>query len=295
MWYWIGNPQSSLTDWMNHIPEHESAFDHHSGTYIWNRFALHPIIFHEDFHMDTPIKEIDLDESDYTANPNSWFHFYSRLLNIIDFQNRYSFPAPIYAYPLPTTATVHTLTAEELLDHPILMHALEPVDEKLLDMPIFDLNIAKFPPSTNAQARPESIVTAVFRAMATQINKFLKLMLGNISTLAPVPIEESTPVQPTTMYTKRNTVTMDQRLTNIPEESTADKSTAMDIMLQEPATVAPPLTPTMDPHIYLATPAVLPGPPMIPTIAAARLSMERLGSCFHDVSLPTTPAWDAVP
>uniref|UniRef100_A0A915K647 Uncharacterized protein n=1 Tax=Romanomermis culicivorax TaxID=13658 RepID=A0A915K647_ROMCU len=64
--------------------------------------------------------EIDIDKSNYMANPHSHFYFYSNLLNIIDFQNRFWFPTLVYTYPLLTTASVHTLTTEELLDGPTL-------------------------------------------------------------------------------------------------------------------------------------------------------------------------------
>uniref|UniRef100_A0A915JJQ2 Uncharacterized protein n=1 Tax=Romanomermis culicivorax TaxID=13658 RepID=A0A915JJQ2_ROMCU len=50
--------------------------------------------------------EIDINKSNYMANPHSHFYFYSNLLNIIDFQNRFWFPALVYAYPLPTTASI---------------------------------------------------------------------------------------------------------------------------------------------------------------------------------------------
>uniref|UniRef100_A0A915IJR9 Uncharacterized protein n=1 Tax=Romanomermis culicivorax TaxID=13658 RepID=A0A915IJR9_ROMCU len=96
---------------------------------------------------------------------------------------------------------------------------------------------------------------------SASINDFLKLMLDDIWPLAPVPVEESTPLQPIDMETEVNTTTLDQMLTDIPEETTANNITPMD--------VASP-TPAMDPSLYLGMPAVLPGSTMIPTVAAAR-------------------------
>uniref|UniRef100_A0A915HZW8 Uncharacterized protein n=1 Tax=Romanomermis culicivorax TaxID=13658 RepID=A0A915HZW8_ROMCU len=91
--------------------------------------------------METTIEEINIDESDYTTNLHSWFHSLSRLLSIIDFQNRFSFPAPIYAYPLPTTASLDDILSlapapsEELTPvQPIPMDTATS-DQTLTDIP----------------------------------------------------------------------------------------------------------------------------------------------------------------
>uniref|UniRef100_A0A915IR45 Uncharacterized protein n=1 Tax=Romanomermis culicivorax TaxID=13658 RepID=A0A915IR45_ROMCU len=86
----------------------------------------------------------------------------------------------------------------------------------------------------------------------TSINEFLKLML--------VPTQELTPIQPVETDTKADTMaTSDHTLTDIAEETPADKVTAIDIA---------PLMPTIDPSIYVATLVVLSSPLMIATVAA---------------------------
>uniref|UniRef100_A0A915JJ75 Uncharacterized protein n=1 Tax=Romanomermis culicivorax TaxID=13658 RepID=A0A915JJ75_ROMCU len=55
--------------------------------------------------------------------------------------------------------------------------------------------------------------------------------------------------------------TADQTLTDIPEKTTANNETKMDMVQPAPA---------VDPWIHLATPAALPSPPMIATMATAR-------------------------
>uniref|UniRef100_A0A915ISP4 Uncharacterized protein n=1 Tax=Romanomermis culicivorax TaxID=13658 RepID=A0A915ISP4_ROMCU len=259
---------------MNPIPKGEPSFASDPPTYVCNRFALQLIIFDEEFHMETSVEQIDIEESDYTANPNSPFHFYSMLINIIDFPNRFSFPVPVYAYPMPTTASVHMLTTEELLDCPTLGVDVEPADEELLDMPIFDLNIAKLLLSTDVSALPTPAAPSDLTATATQITNFLnflKLTLDEISTLPLVPMEEYIPIQHVTLDAEMNTPT-DQTLTDIPEESTMDQSTSMDVVPVKSVALLPLTAPTVDLRIYLATPAVLPGPPIIATVATPRYS-----------------------
>uniref|UniRef100_A0A915HXI3 Uncharacterized protein n=1 Tax=Romanomermis culicivorax TaxID=13658 RepID=A0A915HXI3_ROMCU len=96
----------------------------------------------------------------------------------------------------------------------------------------------------------------------TLINKFLKLTLDDISSLAPVPEEMATPVHQTEMDTEPDTTTtLDHTLTNIPEGTTTNNKSAMDL-------IQPSLA--MDPLIYLAMPAALATPPMIASVAAAR-------------------------
>uniref|UniRef100_A0A915I4X6 Uncharacterized protein n=1 Tax=Romanomermis culicivorax TaxID=13658 RepID=A0A915I4X6_ROMCU len=188
--------------------------------------------------METTVEEIEFDGTNYMANPHNHFHLYSMFIPIVNFQNCFSFPAPVYAYPMSTTASVHMLTTEELLECPIDVE-VEPADDELLDTPIFDLNIAKLLPSTDVSALPMPAAPSDITATATQIIDFLKLTLDEISTIAPAPMDESTPIQAAAMDSER-TRTTNQMLMNIPEESMVDQSTSMDILPAEPATTMPP-------------------------------------------------------
>uniref|UniRef100_A0A915IN96 Uncharacterized protein n=1 Tax=Romanomermis culicivorax TaxID=13658 RepID=A0A915IN96_ROMCU len=105
------------------------------------------------------------------------------------------------------------LAAEELLDHPTSAQDVEPIDKELLDMPTLDLNMAKLPLSVDVSALPELTATADFNI--TQITDFLKLTLNDISTLAPILMDESTPVQTPAIEAETNTATMDQMMTDI--------------------------------------------------------------------------------
>uniref|UniRef100_A0A915JXD1 Uncharacterized protein n=1 Tax=Romanomermis culicivorax TaxID=13658 RepID=A0A915JXD1_ROMCU len=176
-------------------------------------------------------------------------------------------------------ASVHTLAAEELLDRPIHVE-VELADEELLETPIFDLNIAKLPPSTDLSALHMLAAPSNITATARQITDFLKLTLDEISNITLAPMDESTPIQPTMMDSE--TTTTDQMLTYIPEESAVDQSTSMDILPTEPTNTMPAMVPGVDPRIYLTTPAVLPRHPIITTVAAARYSA------------PVPTQWDAL-
>uniref|UniRef100_A0A915L2P3 Uncharacterized protein n=1 Tax=Romanomermis culicivorax TaxID=13658 RepID=A0A915L2P3_ROMCU len=136
------------------------------------------------------------------------------------------------------------LTAKELLECPIDVE-VEPTDEELLKTLVFDLNIAKLPPSTEASAFPMPTAPSDIMATATQISDFLKLTLDEISNVVPAPMDESTPIQPAAIDSE--TMTSEQMLTDILKESTVDQSTSMDVALIEPATTIPTKTPAVDP------------------------------------------------
>uniref|UniRef100_A0A915L6W4 Uncharacterized protein n=1 Tax=Romanomermis culicivorax TaxID=13658 RepID=A0A915L6W4_ROMCU len=143
--------------------------------------------------MEMKVEEIQIHETDYTLNPHREFHLYSHLLGNIEFQNCFPFPAPIYTYPLPTTASAHALTAYELLDQPTLPAAPQLSDDELLQMLILDLNITKLPATVATSSLTIPPATADLKVLVTSINYFFELMLGHISSLAPVSVEMSMP------------------------------------------------------------------------------------------------------
>uniref|UniRef100_A0A915IW23 Uncharacterized protein n=1 Tax=Romanomermis culicivorax TaxID=13658 RepID=A0A915IW23_ROMCU len=97
------------------------------------------------------------------------------------------------AIPIAMQAEVleRSLTTEELLNRPTSAQDVEPANEELLDMPIFDLNMAKLLLSIDVSAPPALTATAHFRATTGIITDFLKLTLDDIMTLAPVLMEKS--------------------------------------------------------------------------------------------------------
>uniref|UniRef100_A0A915J866 Uncharacterized protein n=1 Tax=Romanomermis culicivorax TaxID=13658 RepID=A0A915J866_ROMCU len=80
--------------------------------------------------------------------------------------------------------------------------------------------------------------------------------------------------------------TTDQTLMDIPEESIVNQSTSTDVVPAEPAMVSLLPPPAVDPPINLATPANLPGPLIIATVAAASLQHR----CRLDRQLDGLPA-----
>uniref|UniRef100_A0A915IVR9 Uncharacterized protein n=1 Tax=Romanomermis culicivorax TaxID=13658 RepID=A0A915IVR9_ROMCU len=247
---------------MNHIPERKPAFDRDPSTYMCNCFTLHPIIFNEDLQMETAIKEIEINDTNLTLNRHSVFHLYLSLLGHIDFHNWFSFPAPVYAFPMPTMALEHALTTDKLLDHPMMASTHEPSDDKLLETPNFHLNIMKIPANVVTSSGTSLSAAAELMVLMTTINGFLKLTLDHISTLVPVFTEMTMPLHQPEMYVVGEvTVTLDKILTNIPEETTIHTETVMDVV--------PPKS-AVGPSIYLARPLTLASPLMITTVATAR-------------------------
>uniref|UniRef100_A0A915I3N3 Uncharacterized protein n=1 Tax=Romanomermis culicivorax TaxID=13658 RepID=A0A915I3N3_ROMCU len=156
---------------------------------------------------------------------------------------------------LPTMASAQASTTEELLNRPILASSHELSDDELFETPIFDLNIAKLPPDVIMSSPTGPPTAADLTVPETSINEFLKLMLDDISTLAPVSVEMTIPVHQPKMDTKEAMNTADKTLTDMPEETTADAETLINVV-----------PPAVDPSIYLATPMALPNPRMITTI-----------------------------
>uniref|UniRef100_A0A915IQ21 Uncharacterized protein n=1 Tax=Romanomermis culicivorax TaxID=13658 RepID=A0A915IQ21_ROMCU len=230
--------------------------------YICNPFALHPVILDEDLEMETKVKEIQINETNCTSSLHSRFHLYSHLLGHIDFQNCFSFPAPIYAYPLPTMASVHALIRDKLLERPMLPATPELFNDDLLKTPILDLNITKLPVTATMSSPTCPPAAANLMVSVTSINDFPKLMLNDILYLAPVSLEMITATHQIKVDTEAKAIAnSDRTLTDIPEETPTDNKTAIDVVQLRPA---------IDPLIYLAMPAALPSPPMIATMDTAR-------------------------
>uniref|UniRef100_A0A915HHZ5 Uncharacterized protein n=1 Tax=Romanomermis culicivorax TaxID=13658 RepID=A0A915HHZ5_ROMCU len=113
--------------------------------------------------------------------------------------------------------------------------APEPLDDKLLETLNFDLNIAKLATTVMTSSPTSLPAPADLTVLATLINNFFRL--DDILSLAPVSEELTTPVNQTEMDIKpKATATADKTLTDIPEETTADNETAMDVHATQIAT-----------------------------------------------------------
>uniref|UniRef100_A0A915JJF9 Uncharacterized protein n=1 Tax=Romanomermis culicivorax TaxID=13658 RepID=A0A915JJF9_ROMCU len=61
--------------------------------------------------------------------------------------------------------------------------APEPLDDELLETPLFNLNIAKLPAMVTTSSPTSPPVQANLTVSATSVNEFLKLTLDNVSSL----------------------------------------------------------------------------------------------------------------
>uniref|UniRef100_A0A915K6M5 Uncharacterized protein n=1 Tax=Romanomermis culicivorax TaxID=13658 RepID=A0A915K6M5_ROMCU len=102
--------------------------------------------------MEAIATKVILIDDYYQFNSHGPFHLYSHLLRQIDHKSEVS-PVFPYCYSLPTTECDMELS-----------------DDKLLEMPIFDLNIAKLPVSIVTSSLTGPVSQSDLMALAVTMN-----------------------------------------------------------------------------------------------------------------------------